>query len=130
MSRKKSSRELQEELDTLASHMARLSVQLQEARVQEQASAPAPPTEVEHYQALLCKMVGRRVLITIKGKYTGQQGTITRHAGNTLHPINWYILLNDGTEIMKHKTSFGLLPRTAPAPAAATASEEEEEEQL
>ena len=74
-------------------------------------------------------MVGRRVLITVKGKYTGQQGTITRHAGNTLKPVNWYILLNDGTEVMKHKTSFGLLQRTAPAPAA-TASKEEEEEQL
>jgi hypothetical protein len=127
MSRKKSSRELQEELDALASRMSSLSVQLQEARLSEERPALTPSTEVEQYQALLRKMVGRRVLITVKCKHTGQQGTITRHAGNTFHPINWYILLNDGTEIMKHKTSFGLLPRTAAAPAAATASEEEEQ---
>jgi hypothetical protein len=122
----KSSRELKEELDALASQMASLSVQLQEARSQEQASAP-PSNEYEQYQALLRKMVGRRVLITVKGEYTGQQGTITRHAGKSLKPSNWYILLNDGTEIMKHKTSFGLLPRPAPAaaPPAAAASEEE-----
>jgi hypothetical protein len=123
----KSSRELEAELDALASQMAGLSVQLQEARLLERPSVPyAPPsTDQEQYKALVRKMVGRRVLITIKGKHAGKQGTITRHAGNTFKPVNWYILLPDGSEVMKHKHSFRLLPR---ADATAAASEEEEEE--
>jgi len=46
-------------------------------------------TEEEEYQALLHKMVGRRVLITVKGSHQGKEGVITRHAGDTFHPVNW-----------------------------------------
>jgi hypothetical protein len=108
--------------------MARLSVQLQEARLQERPSVPyvPPSTDQEQYKALLRKMVGRTVLITVKGKHQGKQGTITRHAGDTFRPVNWYVLLPDGSEVRKHKNSFKLLPRVETA-AAATASDEEED---
>jgi len=68
-------------------------------------------TEEEEYQALLRKMVGRRVLITVKGPHQGKEGVITRHAGDTFHPVNWYVKLPDGSETRKHKGSFKLLPR-------------------
>jgi len=68
-------------------------------------------TEEEEYQALLRKMVGRRVLITVKGPHQGKEGVITRHAGDTFHPINWYVKFPDGSETRKHKGSFKLLPR-------------------
>jgi len=68
-------------------------------------------TEEEEYQALLRRMIGRRVLITVKGSHQGKEGVITRHAGNTFHPVNWYVKLPDGSETRKHKGSFKLLPR-------------------
>ena len=72
-------------------------------------------TEEEEYQALLRKMVGRRVLITVKGPHQGKEGVITRHAGDTFHPINWYVKFPDGSESRKHKGSFKLLPRDTDA---------------
>jgi len=68
-------------------------------------------TEEEEYQALLRRMIGRRVLITVKGPHQGKEGVITRHAGDTFHPVNWYVKLPDGSETRKHKGSFKLLPR-------------------
>jgi len=68
-------------------------------------------TEEEEYRLLLKKMIGRRVLITVKGPHQGKEGVITRHAGDTFHPVNWYVKLPDGSETRKHKGSFKLLPR-------------------
>jgi len=68
-------------------------------------------TEEEEYQALLRRMIGRRVRITVKGPHQGKEGVITRHAGDTFHPVNWYVKLPDGSETRKHKGSFKLLPR-------------------
>jgi len=68
-------------------------------------------TEEEEYQALLRRIIGRRVRITVKGPYQGKEGVITRHAGDTFHPVNWYVKLPDGSETRKHKGSFKLLPR-------------------
>ena len=68
-------------------------------------------SEEEEYQALLQRMIGRRVLITVKGPHQGKEGVITRHAGDTFHPVNWYVKLPDGSETRKHKGSFKLLPR-------------------
>jgi len=68
-------------------------------------------TKEEEYRSLLRKMIGRRVLITVKGPHQGKEGVITRHAGNTFHPVNWYVKLPDGSETRKHKGSFKLLPR-------------------
>jgi len=69
----------------------------------------------EQYNALLRKMVGRRVLITVKGKHKGKHGIITRHAGDTFRPVNWYVQLPDGSETRKNKHSFKLLPRDVDA---------------
>jgi hypothetical protein len=124
---RRSSRELQQEIDSLASQMESLSLQLRDARLTERAPAPAAPNPQAEYKALLRKMIGRKVLITVKGKHQGKHGTIVRHAGTTLKPTNWYVLLPDGTETMKHKHSFTLLPREeelhsddATAPTAAS----------
>jgi len=68
-------------------------------------------TEEEEYQALLRRMIGRQVRITVKGPHQGKEGVITRHAGDTFHPVNWYVKLPDGSETRKHKGSFKLLPR-------------------
>jgi len=113
MSDRKTSEELEAEMDALTGRLSSLSIELQEARRREQAE---PPTEAclserEQYKALLRKMVGRRVLITVKGKHKGKHGIITRHAGDTFQPVNWYVKLPDGSETRKHKGSFKLLPR-------------------
>ena len=68
-------------------------------------------TEEEEYRSLLQKMIGRRVLIAVKGPHQGKEGVITRHAGDTFHPVNWHVKLPDGSEVRKHKGSFKLLPR-------------------
>jgi len=110
--RKKSSEELESEMDQLVRRMGTLGLQLQETRRREshvQSSESA--SEQEQYKALLRKMVGRRVLITVKGPHQGKEGVITRHAGDTFHPVNWYVTLPDGSETRKNRHSFKLLPR-------------------
>jgi len=72
-------------------------------------------TEEEEYKLLLKKMIGRRALITVKGPHHGKEGVITRHTGDTFHPINWYVKLPDGSETRKHKGSLKLLPRDTDA---------------
>jgi len=111
--KKKTSEELEAKMDALTGRLSSLSIELQEARRREQAE---PPTEAclserEQHKALLRKMVGRRVLITVKCPHQGKEGVITRHAGDTFHPVNWYVKLPDGSETRKHKGSFKLLPR-------------------
>jgi len=110
---RRSSLKLQQELDALASQMESLSLQLRDTRLLERPPVPAPAPGLNpqaEYKALLRKMIGRKVLITVKGKHQGKHGTIVRHAGSSLKPINWYIVLPDGSETMKHKHSFTLLP--------------------
>jgi len=108
---KKSSEELEDEMNRLVQRMGTLGLQLQEARRRE-AHTPTRESlsERAQYKALLRKMVGRRVLITVKGPHQGKEGVITRHAGDTFHPVNWYVKLSDGSETRKHKHSFKLLP--------------------
>jgi len=103
-------------MDALTGRLSSLSIELQEAR-RRQAHVPSNKSlsEQEQYKALLRKMVGRRVLITVKGPHRGKEGVIARHAGDTFHPINWYVKLPDGSETRKHKGSFKLLPRDADA---------------
>jgi len=108
----KSSEELEVEMDQLVRRMGTLGLQLQETRRREShIPSRESVSEQEQYKALLRKMVGRRVLITVKGPHQGKEGVITRHAGDTFHPINWYVKLPDGSETRKHKGSFKLLPR-------------------
>jgi len=109
--RKKTSEELEDEMDRLVQRMGTLGLQLQETRRRE-AHTPTQESTSEQgkYKALLRKMIGRRVLITVKGPHRGKEGVITRHAGDTFHPVNWYVKLPDGSETRKHKGSFKLLP--------------------
>ena len=110
--RKKSSEELESEMDQLVRRMGTLGLQLQETRRREShIQSRESVSEQEQYKALLRKMVGRRVLITVKGPHQGKEGVITRHAGDTFHPVNWYVKLPDGSETRKNKHSFKLLPR-------------------
>jgi len=108
----KTSEELEDEMNHLVQRMGTLGLQLQETRRRE-AHTPTRESisEQQQYRALLRKMVGRRVLITVKGKHRGKHGIITRHAVDTFHPVNWYVKLPDGTETRKHTGSFKLLPR-------------------
>jgi len=72
---KKTSEELESEMDQLVRRMGTLGLQLQETRRREshvQSSESA--SEQEQHKALLRKMVGRRVLITVKGPHQGKEG--------------------------------------------------------
>jgi len=111
--RNKSTEELEAEMDALTRRLSSLGIELQEAHRRQRAEPPTEAclTEREQYKALLRKMVGRRVLITVKGPHQGKEGVITRHAGDTFHPVNWYVTLPDGSETRKNKHSFKLLPR-------------------
>jgi len=108
---KKTLEEIEAEMDALTGRLSALSIEHQAAR-QRQSHQPSRESlsEQEQYKALLCKMVGRKVLITVNGKHKGKEGVITRHAGDTFHPVNWYVRLLDGSETRKHKGSFKLLP--------------------
>jgi len=108
----KSSEELEVEMDQLVRRMGTLGLQLQEThRRESHIQSRESVSEQEQYKALLRKMVGRRVLITVKGPHQGKEGVITRHAGDTFHPVNWCVKLPDGSETRKNKHSFKLLPR-------------------
>jgi len=114
--KKKSAEELEAEMDALTGRLSSLSIELQEAR-RRQAHVPSNESlsEREQCKALLRRMIGRRVLITVKGEHKGKTGIVTRHAGDTFHPVNWYVQLPDGSETRKHKHSFKLLSRDADA---------------
>jgi len=112
VNKKKTLEELEAEMDALTGRLSTLSIELQEAR-RRRSHVPSQESlsEQEQYKALLRRMIGRRVLITVKGPHQGKEGVITRHAGDTFHPINWYVKLPDESETRKHKGSFKLLPR-------------------
>ena len=116
MSSRKTLEEIEAEMDALTSPLSDLSVEHQEARIRH-AHPPSRESmsEQEQYKALIRKMVGQRVLITVKGPHKGKEGIITRHAGDTFHPVNWYVKLSDGSETRKHKNSVKLLPRDSPS---------------
>ena len=113
MSSRKSLEEIEAEMDALTSQLSALSVEHQEARIRQAHPNTMDQSEQQQYKALLRKMVGRRVLITVKGPHKGKEGIITRHAGDTFHPVNWYVKLSDGSETRKHKHSFRLLPSSS-----------------
>jgi len=116
VNKKKTLEELEAEMDALTGRLSTLSIELQEAR-RRRSHIPSQESlsEQEQCKALLRRMIGRRVLITVKGPHQGKEGVITRHAGDTFHPVNWYVRLPDGSETRKHKHSFKLLSRDADA---------------
>jgi len=70
-------------------------------------------TEEEEYQALLRKMVGRRIRITLEGDpLFGQEAVITGPRGDSKSPMYWWFRLDStGEKKYKARTSFKLLPR-------------------
>jgi len=54
-------------------------------------------TEEEEYKALLKKMVGRRIRITLEGDpLFGQEAVITGPRGDSKNPMYWWFLLTSG----------------------------------
>jgi len=76
--KKKTLEEIEAEMDALTGRLSALRVEHQAAR-QRQSYQPSRESlsEQEQYKALLRKMVGRRVIITVKGPHRGKEGVIT-----------------------------------------------------
>ena len=91
------SREIKEELDKLTKEFkAALKI---EAREEEAA-----------YQALLDKLVGRRVIITRSDQYGGQIATVQGPKGKSKKPLYWELKLENSSVIWKTRDHFRLLP--------------------
>jgi len=68
-------------------------------------------TEEEEYQALLKRMIGRRMRITLKDDpLYGMEAVITGPRGKSKKPMYWWFRTTTGIEAYKAKTSFKLLP--------------------
>jgi len=68
-------------------------------------------TEEEEYQALLKRMIGRRIQITLKDDpLYGMEAVITGPRGKSKKPMCWWFRTTTGIEAYKAKTSFKLLP--------------------
>jgi len=105
--KKKTLEELEAEMDALTGRLSSLSIELQEAR-RRQAHVP---TEQEQYQALLRKMVGRKIRITLKDDpLDGMEAVITGPRGKSKKPMYWWFITTTGIKAYKAKTSFKLLP--------------------
>jgi len=67
-------------------------------------------TEEEEYQALLRKMVGRRIRITLKNDpLYGMEAIILKPRGQSKKPMYWWFRTTTGIETYKARTSFKLL---------------------
>jgi len=109
-SSKKTSKELEDEMDRLAQRMGTLALQLRETRRREAPTRESLP-EQEQYKALLRKMVGRRIVITKKDDpLCGMEAVITGPRGKSKKPMYWWFRTTTGIEAYKAKTSFKLLP--------------------
>ena len=93
----RSSKEVKAELDELTKEFeAALKFEARE----EQAA----------YQALLDKLVGRRVIITRTDQYGGQIATVQGPKGKSKNPLYWELKLEDSSVIWKTRDHFRLLP--------------------
>ena len=112
MSDRKTSEELEFEMDQLVRRMGTLGLQLQETRRREShIQSRESVSEQEQYKALLRKMVGRRIVITKKDDpLCGMEAVITGPRGKSKKPMYWWFRTTTGIEAYKAKTSFKLLP--------------------
>jgi len=105
MSDRKTSKEIQAEIDALADQLA-ATLRLEIADLTRQAEEGEA-----RYQALLWKMVGRRIRITLKDDpLFGMEAVITGPRGKSKKPTHWWFRTTTGIEAYKAKTSFQLLP--------------------
>jgi len=105
MSDRKSSKEIQAEIDALTTQLEQ-TLRLEIAELNQQVLAGEAK-----YQALLKKMIGRRIRITKKGdELYGLEAVITKPHGKSKKPMYWWFRTTTGIEAYKTKTSFQLLP--------------------
>ena len=105
MSDRKTSKEIQAEIDALTDQLA-ATLRLEIADLTRQAEEGEA-----RYQALLRKMVGRRIVITKKDDpLCGMEAVITGPRGKSKKPMYWWFRTTTGIEAYKAKTSFKLLP--------------------
>lgn len=100
--------------DEIKAEIAALSKQLEEGlHLETQAKSKLAIKAETEYQALLTRMVGRRVLITLDGDFLyGKEAIILRPRGKSKHPMYWWLqpLGDSHGEVYKAHTSFKLLP--------------------
>jgi len=105
MSDRKSSKETQAEIDALTDQLA-ATLRLETAELQEQVDQGEAK-----YKALLKRMIGRRIRITLQGDpLYGMEAVITGPRGKSKKPMCWWFRTTTGIEAYKAKTSFKLLP--------------------
>jgi len=105
MSDRKTSKEIQAEIDALTDQLA-ATLRLEIAELQEQVDQGEAK-----YQALLKRMIGRKIRITLKDDpLYGMEAVITGPRGKSKKPMYWWFRTTTGIEAYKAKTSFKLLP--------------------
>ena len=105
MSDRKTSKELQSEINALADQLA-ATLRLEIADLTRQAEEGEAK-----YQTLLRKMVGRRIRITLKNDpLFGMEAIILKPRGKSKKPMYWWFCTTTGVETYKARTSFELLP--------------------
>jgi len=105
MSDRKTSKQIQAEIDALTDQLA-ATLRLEIAELQEQVDQGEAK-----YQALLKRMIGRRIRITLKDDpLYGMEAVITGPRGKSKKPMYWWFRTTTGIEAYKAKTSFKLLP--------------------
>lgn len=104
--KKKSINEVKAEIDEL-------SKQLEEGiRLETKAKSKLAIEDEKEYQALLQKMIGRRIRITLEDdSLYGEEAVILRPHGKSKKPLYWWFMLTKtGKEYNKARASFKLLP--------------------
>jgi len=105
MSDRKTSKEIQAEIDALTAQLEQ-TLRLEIADLNQQVLAG----EAKH-QALLKKMVSCRIRITKKGDpLCGMEAVITRPHGKSKKPMCWWFRTTTCIETYKARTSFEVLP--------------------
>jgi len=105
MSDQKTSKQIQAEIGALTDQLA-ATLRLETAELQEQADQGEAKC-----QALLRRMIGRRIRITLKDDpLYGMEAVITGPRGKSKKPMCWWFRTTTGIEAYKAKTSFKLLP--------------------
>jgi len=112
MSDRKTSKEIQAEIDALTDQLAatlRLEIDELNQKVLQGE---------DKYQALLKRMIGQRILITKKGdELYGLEAVITKPHDKSKKPMYWWFRTTTGIKAYKAKTSFQLLPLDSKAPS-------------
>ena len=105
MSDRKTSKEIQAEIDALTEQLA-ATLRLEIADLSKQVEEGEAK-----YQALLRKMIGRRIVITLKNDLLfGMEAIMLKSRGKSKKPMCWWFQTTTGIETYKARTSFKLLP--------------------